>query len=309
MSENKRKFCQTSPENSKNTTTRSFANRAKIFKEPPTMPISDADLVKIKKIINESLDTKLAAATENLTTKSDLNKLTFELNSLRTQNIELARKVQLFEVRCGLLEEELEAQCRELKGKNIIFTIPNEPANLNPQEKVRTATQLLLGKSLDLPAAIKISSNNKFMKLKLNTGSSEITTEMLKNSPKLKNTGIFVQRDLTKQMQLKRRILLSYRKTIKSKEPGEKIQIKNSTLIVRSKIFYLTKDLQLQNNNNDGEKMLNEMFGELNFDTVKDIKMSKEWSNMRSTENPQPGGAGTSGMPPRSNSMGNFMRD
>lgn len=274
----KRKICQTSPEHSE---AKGASNRLKLFKHQTSkMPISDTDLKKIKGILDESLDSKLSKATANLATKEDFNKLTAEINLLKSQNDELSRKVELFEARCSALEEELEWQSRELKAKNLIFTIPKEQANADIQTKIKCITQLLLGDehSQILSPAIKLSENDTILKLKLNTGSNELAIKMLKNSSRLKNTGVYVQRDLTKMMQSKRRILLSYRKKIKTIKPSEKVQIKNNTLIIQDKAFYLSKNNELKYNYTDGEMILQEMFGKINFEDVNTLKLSNDRS-------------------------------
>lgn len=268
---NKRKSCLTSPdgiEQNANDNNRSV----KIFKNNSKMSITDSDLQKIKYIIDDSLHTELQKATANLASKEDLNALNTEITFLRKQNEDLAQKVHQFEARCVLLEEELEAQSRELKGKNIIFSLPSECTD--PEEKVRCITQLLLDKTdiQGIPKPIKISRNNNIIKMKLNTGCNETALKMLKNSARLKNTGVYIQRDLTKHMQLKRRILLQYRKIIKQYKPNALVLIKNNALHIENKIFYLNNNNKLEINGNDGESELQQMFGQLDFRIVINTK-------------------------------------
>ena len=106
---------------------------------------------------------------------------------------------------------------------------------------------------------------------------------MLQNSSKLKGTGVFIQRDLTKHAQLKRRILLSYRKIIKTKNQNAKVLIKNNSLLIADNMFYLNENNLLMYKNGDGEKHLLKMFGQLDFEAVKRTMLSNkrhnEWSN------------------------------
>lgn len=268
MTGNKRKVGQTSPEGnihplSKNNRT------SKVFKYNKTMSISQSDFQQIKSIIDESLHKELTLAVINLATKDDINNINKELSHLRQQNLELADRVQHFENRCRLLEDELELQSREIKGKNIIFTIPKDGSE--PQDRVQDISKLLLdNQSPQMPQARKLSENNNMIKLKLNTGSNEIATQMLRNASKLKGTGAYIQRDLSKQSQLKRRILLGYRKAIKTKKPTEAVLIKNNTLLIGDKIFYLNNNNILKYKNKSGEAELQNMFGDLNFGNVSD---------------------------------------
>lgn len=280
MTDNKRKICLTSPENLSHLT-KDCSNRApKIYKTHSAMSISVADLQKIKTIIDSSLEEKLQSATSNLATKDDLKNLNAEINLLRQQNEDLSRKVQQFENRCCLLENEIEAQSRELKGKNIIMSIPND-VNTDPKLKVQEITQLLLGNecSNGFSLPVKISENNRIIKMKLNTGSTDTAARLLKNSFKLKGTGVFLQRDLSKQMQLKRRVLLEYRRILKTSKPTSRIQMKNNTLVIEGKSFYLNNNNNLIFNENDGELELQRMFGQLNFENVNKIMLSNTRQN------------------------------
>lgn len=275
MSDKKRKSCQTPPKDSNLSSSEENSKpAAKIFKSSTKMPISDSDLIKIKSIIDGSIDSKITTKLVNLATKDDLQTLSSEITALKKQNEELTTKVQHIEARCNNLEMELELQNRELKASNVILTIPKN--DIDVQKTVDGIVDLLLGTQdkHEMPPAIKLSENQSITKLKLSTGSSFLATRMLKNATKLKGTSCYIQRDLTKQLQHKRRILLSYRKVIKSKQPNAPILLKNNALVIGKDIFYLTNNNKLIHNNNDGEQVLIKMFGELNFEAVKLTLMS-----------------------------------
>lgn len=219
----------------------------------------------LKMFIANLMDEKMG----KLATKDDISAIGMQLNNLKVANAELNHKLEEVETRCVLLEKRIEMLSTIAKERNIIFTIPtSQLMESDVQSKIKNLCSTLVDHELQLPSVKKIFEGHGTSKYLLQLNTRDDVSDLLKNSKKLRNTGVFISKDYTKAAQIRRSVLFKYRKCIKFFDKNSKPLIKGFKLEVKDKVFVVNDANLLVCGEKNGETVLQELFPGIQFEST-----------------------------------------
>lgn len=245
----KRKLSETSPE------------KKQTIKK---MNIETTDLISIiKNTINSNLDEKL----KNLPTKDDIEEIRKEItsvstliNSLQNENLELKQKLD----EVTRENNEVKRQINWLKSqiKCTKLFIRGLPTNKSIYKAVQNLIQNDMGIKLKIVNVRKIYERYNMMSALVELENQEAVNEVLRNTKKLANTRITIERDMEPIKQQKKKKLLDIKRKLLAINKDHKIVVREDRMRVKDKWFMLNNNFKLVAGKYDGIDELEKIYGE-----------------------------------------------
>ena len=197
---------------------------------------SDSNLVSIMAIgdLSTLLDNKL----QNLATKADVEEVRIDIRALKSENDSLKHHLSDLQTKVVFLEKQLEHIQMQACEKNLMVKVEAKDEQQTAQV-VEICTKLsndLNSQCIDEIKEIK-SWNSKFKNFIVKLHSKENVSKILRNTKKIKNTNISIQKDYPHSIRRRRAHLLHVRKIIKRNQPNLKAVVKDDKLVVESMEF------------------------------------------------------------------------
>lgn len=189
---------------------------------------------KLRDFLSELLDKKFA----DVPTKNDLKIIENKIDKIIDENIKLKEEVVLLKEQNKVMQRNMEFLLRKGKAKNLIF---GGFQDIKKEEDLIKIIKEFCIQSLGIKEplvdrAFTFGKNNnlilvEFLKL------SDVHL-ILKNARKLKNTGLWIQKDMTYQDRKRRKKFLELKNQILEKNKEARVLIRDDYLLFRNKKFF-----------------------------------------------------------------------
>ncbi|KAF6211549.1 hypothetical protein GE061_012062 [Apolygus lucorum] len=201
---------------------------------PPTsIPATNPELASLVEALRAALLPDFCKSLEDAKNeiKNDLKKLKsdyeVEMTALKAENEELRRHLNVIDRR--LCQNNLVVRGLDLaEGSNLICKVGEFLKNTL---QVDIDTRLLSVRPLEDKRAKKKMLLLKFLR-------EEDKWIVLRNSSKLKNTGIFIDQDYPRDIRIRRGLLLQTRKEIKKMSPDVNVMLRGECLVIKDKRYF-----------------------------------------------------------------------
>ena len=223
--------------------------------------VADLDvsqLIEIIKGTNQEIVDKLdslAESVEDVKHKND--ELTKEVVALKAER-------EKDRLRICLLEDEI-------RRNNLIFI------GLSTEDTPKAEIQKVCSEILGLPSPPKILYAKKIferegkMTALAKLDSEETVETILENSKKLAESDIYIERDLSQEKRLDKKVMLELKKNITKTSTKYRVQVRNHRIKIDDKWFHWNNEKMLMCGKQDGYKTLQNMYGK---NTMKKIDTS-----------------------------------
>lgn len=221
---------------------------------------------------------------KNLPTKDDLECLHSEIgklnnivNELADENALLKDELQQVKTEHAKLTQEMHHIVNASKRRSLIFR--GLDSSKQPATAVNTlCIEVMQIKNFKLAAARKIFEKNGEMAVVADLQSEEMVAEVFKNVKKLAKTTYSVERDISKERQLDKKVLLKIKKDLKSIDASLKIDVRDDKMKVGGKWFHFNSKKELCCGSFDGIQELKSLYKD-NLDSY-DFTFSKLAENL-----------------------------
>lgn len=188
------------------------------------------DIEELMDAMGQLLDKKL----EHLATKEDVQK---EMQVLRDENEGLKKSVEILHNRGSQLEARIES-LENLARKNniIVYGIPKHSSNI-PNNVTKFCEEVMGVRNINIHRAHYIGKPEKNAVLVELASSNEVST-ILSKGRSLKNTGVRISRDYTKETRVKRAKLFKVRKILLQNNKDLKVLVKGAKLEIEGMQFF-----------------------------------------------------------------------
>lgn len=206
--------------------------------------VTQNEFKNLSKVVEEAIGKKQTPTADlNTTSITELRK---EIDLLKTESKSLNLLVKQLQASKHKMNCELYAMERSLNQRKILIKNLRILDTSQPQQAVETLLQQRLGLEgipllnvTVLPSTSKTNTSNTtketvLLELKNEKDSSKIFAQ----SYKLKNSGIFIEPELSLFQRKRREKLLVLRKELLRRKPDLKVMVRNATLLVNGQNFY-----------------------------------------------------------------------
>lgn len=228
------------------------------------------------------LDEKLKA----LPTKEDLLEVNESIGQVKTEMGRLSKENEFLKSEIKKLTDE------RLDDKKIMEWLENGVTNrriiikgLKSQRSVYEAARKFFRDIMKIDTVLEIEEVRKLndisgqMTILVEMRSRSMVSEVLKYTKNLAGTPYYIERDLNKERQMKKKIMLSLKKDILTTNKTKRIRVVGDKLIIEGNQFIWNKDNILMCGRNSGAEILNNIYGDfsanINFDFLKTRIISK----------------------------------
>lgn len=266
----KRKLDETSPES------------ASIDGNVGNMSISGA-MTLMTNTMSAILDEKL----KTLPTKDDLSEVTESISQVKRDVCRLSEENEYLRTEIKKLTDEkmddkkrIEWLEKGVSNRRIIIR------GLRSQRSAYEAALKFFRENLKIDTNLEIEETRKLhdssgrMTILVEMRSRSMISEIFKYTKNLAGTTYYIERDLNKDRQIKKKIMLRLRKDIQLIDKTKPIKVIADKLIIEGKEFMWNKDNILVSGRNTGAEMLSNIYGDianinLDFQYLKTRSVSK----------------------------------
>jgi len=244
-------------------------NPAKKRKEKPDQSptqVGDMSIEELMKCMQSTMSVLLDEKLKNFPTKEDLEGISSEVEKLNNIVSELADENALLKDELQQIKAENEKLAQETKHlinaskrKSLIFR--GLDSTKKPVEAVNALCKNVMQvTNFQLSSARKIFEKDGKMSVVAELQSEEIVAEVFKNMKKLEDTDYSVERDLSKERQLNKKILLKLKKDLKAIDANRKVQIRDDKMKIGDKWFQFNEKKELRCGSLNGEEVLKSLY-------------------------------------------------
>ncbi|KAL5274982.1 hypothetical protein ACFFRR_001155 [Megaselia abdita] len=186
-------------------------------------------------------------------------KLNNEVNNLKEDNAKITLELNEWKRRTALLERDLAQVDKRQRRTNVIFKGLTE--NVSPKAAVEeVCAQLLSVTDIEVKGAKKTFQRDGKMSVVVELSDENMVSNVLKNAPKLRNSSISVDRDLTRDARQKKAAMMTIKRDLAGIDNTKKIIVRDDRMRVENQWFYWNGEKQLMSGNSDGKAILSNIF-------------------------------------------------
>ena len=219
---------------------------------------SNCDTMSVAEMSVPALENLLEKKLSDLPKKKDFDSMLQQIQSLQTQNELLSNEVLAVKEKNIILERKMNYMEKQYKSNHIIFSLPNNLKENATETINRCSNQILDRQDITFEDVTELPSRGNQTRLLVRTGNNKITSQIFKNSGRLKGSGVYINPDHTRDYQKKRQILLQVRHAIKKKHPSANPLVRGLKLQINNKTINCAHDGKLYCDNRDGMDVLRE---------------------------------------------------
>lgn len=212
--------------------------------------------------ISSLLDTKFEVFRSLLPTKNDFKTLETKIDALVAENNGLKREIQEMKLRENKINDTLEILINRNKVRNLVFRGLENDRSKNSMETVEEICGKVLGVENAQVSRVSELGKESIKKVVIAEFKNEDATyDILRNSSKLKGSGIVIHRDLSTRTRRKKRCLLLVRKKIMELDSQAKIKMRDTCFVFKDKRFGWDVEEGLLCEGKDGSIILKQLIG------------------------------------------------
>lgn len=212
--------------------------------------------------LNQALDIKL----QNVARKEDISAISLELQSLREENAELKNEV-------SCLKRKLEQVDKASRRANVVVRGLKSQTPREASVEFAEICQKTLKATASIATTTRVRTGNGFV-FALDTARD--TDSILAARTKLKNTGIFINRDLTDSEREKSYKLRQIAKQLLNYDNRLKIRTTDFSIFVNN-IHVTYQDNKIYTNNNNDAAFINHLFINAKLEYTVAVKKKKNF--------------------------------
>lgn len=179
----------------------------------------DTMLAKFEVMLDQKLDDKL----KNVATKADIEEFQNEIKVLKHQNEEMRNEIKVLQESEKVLRDRLEHIEKHQRRNNILVTGLNGNNIDEIRETFREICEKVLKVDIKMGSISKINKPGFTNKCVIELASPVEVGLVLKNGKLLRNTKVFVQKDLTKQERNRNYFLRRIKKVVQIQDGNCKV--------------------------------------------------------------------------------------
>lgn len=228
------------------------------------MPTSDL-LQMMATLLDKKLDEKM----QNLPTKSDLLELKENIGDVKTEVSRLSTENDRLQEEMRKLKEERKQDQQRMmllerdlvKKKLIIRGLESQPSSFKAVKKA-FKENFKMNKNVEIEQTRKIYEKNQKMTVMVEFKSANTVAQVFKHTKNLAGSSIQVERELCKERQLNKKVMLCMKKEILQVEKNIKINVRDDNMIINKKQLYWNRNKILMCGEEKGDVVLKSIYGE-----------------------------------------------
>lgn len=188
--------------------------------------------------------------------------LTTEVAKLQIDNTELRKEVQALRVESDMRRRDMIAVEDQVKRKNVI--VKGLPSNNSPRDEFSnlcTNRLNLNNQAINIRAVRKIFDRNNKMGIVAELNSEAEVYELLKNSSKLAGTQITIERDLNREKQIQKKVMLQVKKDVLQADRSQRVTVRDEKMRIAGRWFYWNQRKEFTSGNANGISVLDQIYG------------------------------------------------
>lgn len=245
----KRRLAETSPESLRTT-----GNELIV-----TVPVAD-----LRKMMEDIMEDKL----KNVSTKSDIEGIKLQIDDVNSKFEEIQKENEILKEEINQLKidrqkdhQQIQRILNQGRRKNVIFKgIMNKGSPRKSVEEVCKRVMKL--PNVQINSARVLFTNNDKISVIAEMGTDGMAEQIFKNLKLLAGSRIKVERDLTEERQLDRKILMALRSEILEADKTHSVFVKNDSIKIGVHWMKWNKSQELMCGEKKAEDVLTELYGE-----------------------------------------------
>lgn len=209
--------------------------------------VGKMDASELMGLMGALLDQKLDDKLKNMPTKADLEIVTEKLTEVSAEVASLRAENELLKGKLKQLEQQWQADRREVarvvdfqKRCNII--VRGLDKGNGPMEAAKALFDQLGAADVIIKSSKIIYEHNNKIGIAVEVGSVDMVQRVLRSSKKLAGTSISLEKDLSPDRQLKRRMMVQIKSEIMKVDRSHKIKVRNDRINIGNVWLFWNRD-------------------------------------------------------------------
>lgn len=224
------------------------------------MPIHDL-ILRMSNLMDEKLE-KLPTKQDFEEIKTNVNDLAVKIDTLQAENKALKEEVQQLKEERAKERKEFIYLEEHSKRNKIIFKNINYKMPLDEAVKDCCSEHLKLLSEICVVSTKKIYENDGKVGVIAEFQTEAMVRDIFQHAKHLAGTGIYLDRDLTREKQQDKRAMLAIKKQIKNISSKHRITILGDKMRINDKRFYWNRQKELLCGKQSGKEVLQNLYGD-----------------------------------------------
>lgn len=225
--------------------------------------LSENTIQDLMNRFGQMMDTKLAAATKDLVTKTDLNAVAQGVEVVKRENEILREEVLSLRAELHERDKRLDFVDNSIRRNNLIFYGLTHDGVNNLRGTVESFVRQVLNvaKAVTINEVVCLGGRAPNSGLLVKFGDHEDIMAILANTKRLRNTSFGINRDYSTSTRKARKCLFALQDEIKRKSPSLKTAVRSEFLLIDGRRFSWSDPDGIRNGELDGLPLLNSLVG------------------------------------------------
>lgn len=248
-------------------TERNLTKRRLIETSPENMGDQVGSMTKcdLMQMMTSLLDEKfknIATKTDILDVKENINEVKSEVSRLSNENKHLQNEIQKLKDERENDQRRMMLLEKDFGKKKLIFRGLESQTSVFKAVKKVFQENLKMENPVEIEQTRKLYEKNQKMTVMVELKSTNLVTQVLKHTKNLAGTSIHVERDLCKERQEKKKVMLYLKKEILKIDRSHKIIVRDDNMIINKKQMFWNQNKALMCGHEKGEDVLKSIYGE-----------------------------------------------